>query len=146
VPFTGSSVTAANKACVSCILTQDTASTYGPIVVHKGTIEVNVSGCLALATNDPNGTGCAGKVLAASECKSAACAANCPVTDDSSFELEKVCEAAAAAGTCKTFADAACQDGLIEAGGQAAECLSGQSFDDQYNWIVPMFCGGADGG
>jgi hypothetical protein len=148
-PF-GTNATTANKNCVTCILTQDTAAAYGPIVVHKGTIEMNVPGCLAVATNDPQGTGCAGKYQAASECRLASCAANCPVTDDASFQAEQSCEQAAAAGTCKSFEDAAaCADGLVEAGGAPAACLSGQSFDDLYNAIVPIFCGGAaaaDGG
>jgi hypothetical protein len=144
-PFNGSNATAANKACVACILTQDTAASYGPIVVHKGTIEMNVPGCLAVATNDLQGTGCAGKYQAASACRNASCAANCPVNDDPSFQAEQQCEQAAAAGTCKTFEDAAgCADALVEAGGAPAACLAGQSFDDLYDAIVPIFCGGAD--
>jgi hypothetical protein len=144
-PFNGTNATAANKACVACILTQDTAASYGPIVVHKGTIEMNVPGCLAVATSDLGGTGCAGKYQAASACRNASCSANCPVTDDASFQLEQQCEQAAAAGTCKTFEDAAgCADALVEAGGAPAACLAGQSFDDLYTAIVPIFCGGAD--
>jgi len=142
-PFTGSNVTAANKACLTCIETADTAATYGPLVAHKGTIEINVAGCLALATNDPQGTGCAGKYQAASQCRNAACAANCPVTDDASFQLELACEDAAAKGTCTSFETAAgCVDGLVEAGGAAANCLAGGSFDEAVGLVIPIFCGG----
>ena len=140
-PFTGTSASAANKACASCILTDASSASYGPLIAHSGTVELNVPGCIAVATNDPQGTGCAGKYQAASGCRNASCAANCPVTDDASFTLEQQCESAAAAGTCKTFEDAAgCADALVEAGGAAAACLNGQSFDDLFNAIVPIFC------
>jgi hypothetical protein len=143
-PFNGSAATAANKSCVACILTPDTAAKYGPIIGHTGTIEVNVPGCLAVTTSDPNGTGCAGKYQASGECKQAACATNCPVTDTASFQLEQQCESAAAAGTCKTYVDgAACTGALLNAGGAPAACLSGKTFDDLYTAIVPIFCGGA---
>lgn len=141
-PFQGTTASAADKACMQCILTPDTASSYGAIIVHKGEIEINVAGCIAIATNDPQGAGCAGKVQASGECLNAACSANCPVVDGTSFQLEQACEAAAASGTCKPISDAAaCTDGLVEAGGATATCLTGQTFDDLYDSIVPVFCG-----
>jgi hypothetical protein len=139
-PF-GSNVTAANKACVACIVTQDTAPQYGPIIVSKGTVQMNVAGCIAIATNDPNGNGCAGAYSAASECSNSACAPSCPVTDTASFEAEQQCEAAANQGTCSAFAaKAKCADSLAQAGGVVAQCLNAQSFDALYDAIVPMFC------
>lgn len=141
-PFTGSNVTAANKACLACIQTNDTAATYGPLVAHKGTVELNLAGCIALTTNDLNGTGCAGKYQAASQCKNAACA-SCVVTDNASFQAQQACQTAAASGTCATQQnDAACVEGLVDGG--AAVCFEGSTFDDRLEPLINVFCGGAE--
>jgi hypothetical protein len=146
-PFQGTNETPANKACAACIQTPDSAANYGPLIAHAGSVELNIAGCLAEATSDPNGTGCAGKYQASTQCLSSACLPNCPIADTASFTAEQSCESAAAAGTCTPFADAAkCTNALSEAGGAAAQCLGGQTFDDAFNAIVPIFCLGGDGG
>jgi hypothetical protein len=76
-PFTGPNATPSNKACLQCIETPDVASLYGPLIVNNKKLVPNVDGCVALATNDPQGTGCAGKLQAASQCLAAACSQLC---------------------------------------------------------------------
>jgi hypothetical protein len=140
VPF-GSGAPPANKACVDCIVTPDTAPLFGPLIVHKGMIELNVAGCIAIAQSDPNGTGCAGAYYAAAECRIAACSASCPVSDTTSFQAEQQCEADADRSGCAVFASkATCGDSIVQAGAAGAQCLKGQDFDTLYDTIVPMFC------
>jgi hypothetical protein len=145
-PFTGTAVSPADKACLQCILSPEAATTYGPLIIHPGTIEVNVPGCIALATGDSSTAGCGAKDQAAIACRLMACGAACPVTDQASFAREQACEEKALAGTCKTYGDAAaCASALVEAGAAGATCLGGATFDERYDAIVPLFCGGSGG-
>lgn len=147
---------AANKTCIQCAATPSTAAAYGPLIEGTVTIQVNVPGCIANSTNDVSATGCGAKVLALSECQSAACEANCPVvapdTDNSMFDALLACQDKAAGPTssCKTYAaDAACGDALTGDGGTAAQCnLGGATFGDNAKPMVKLFCGGlaGDGG
>jgi hypothetical protein len=141
-PFTGTSATTANKACASCIVTADTAMKLGPVVEHKGIISINIPGCMELL--DPmGGLSCAKAYQASDACDRAACAANCPVTDDASFMLYQACTDQAAAGGCSAFAQgAACATAEADAAATKV-CFAGQTFQDLYDGVVPVFCGGS---
>ena len=137
-PF-GSTGTAANKACAACIVSADTASAYGALIEQKGLVSVNIPGCIELK-DAGGGLACAKSYQASEKCNDAACAANCPVTDDASFQLYQACVQQAAANGCKTFSTAAaCADAEAD-GGLAAACFQGQTFQDLYNSVVPVFC------
>lgn len=134
----GSSGDGMHKACAGCILSAETASSYGALVEHKGTVSINVAGCMEIKQGNQT---CAKAYQASDACNEAACAANCPVTDDASFQLYQACVQQAAANGCKTYGQAAaCADAAAD-GGAAAVCFQGQSFQDLYNSVVPVFCG-----
>ena len=134
----------AHKACAACIVSQDTAARFGPLVQHKGTVSLNLSGCIELR-DAQNGLACAKAYQAAEDCDDAACVDKCPVSDDASFAAYKACTQAAAGGGCKAYTDGiACAAGEADAG-PAAVCFQGQSFQDLYRSIVPVFCIAATG-
>jgi hypothetical protein len=147
----GTNGTAANQACAKCLITAQTASSYGALIDKSGVVEVNIAGCLAIAEGKIDGSGCAGKLQAGSQCDDAACKVNCPVTDDASFKLYQQCTQTADqdANLCGSYATAAqCADVIVEGGTAGASCLQGQTFDDLYAAVAPVFClsNGSDGG
>jgi hypothetical protein len=137
-------------ACAGCIATDDAAERWGPLVVHKGWAELNISGCLANAMNDPTGVICAASVQAASACELKACAANCPVSDTGSYASYDACRAQADSAGCSGFAsDAQCIQELHDAGAEVASCTSGLSgvpFAEQFIDIAKLFCAGTPAG
>jgi len=134
----GSSGDATHKACAACLITADSASAYGALIEHKGTVSVNIPGCMELK-DSANGLTCAKAYQASEMCNDAACAANCPVTDDASFQLYQACVQQAAANGCKTYSQAAaCAN--AEADGGASVCFQGMTFQDLYNSVAPVFC------
>ncbi len=137
----------ANKACIECAATPSTSALYGPLVEGTVTIDVNVAGCIARATNDLSASSCGAHIIALDQCKAVACEANCPVPandDGTAFAALLACVSNAAAGSCKPFADAAaCGDALTTDGGTAAQCNQrGTSFADNAIPMIKLFCGG----
>jgi MYXO-CTERM domain-containing protein len=149
---------AAHQACLACLVTPTTASAYGPVVqTTLGNIivsEPNLAGCIELA--DPAGLACATKLQDRTDCDDEACAAQCPVTDDPSFQLWQTCldNADQAAGSCQAYYDAtSCAASEMPDGGVAEACFpttANPTFEDDYNALAPVFCldlaAGADGG
>ena len=144
-PFSPTTGDQAHKDCRACIVSVQADANYGPLIESKGLVSLNIAGCMEI--KDPtNGLACAKAYQASDACDTAACAANCPVTDDPSFQLYQACVQQAQAGGCKTYVTAAaCANAEAEAG--APQCFQGQTFQDLYNSIVPVFClSGAGGG
>ncbi len=135
-----------NKACVSCISSKQTDAAYGVLISTGGVAYANVAGCIALLTGDTSDTGCGAKEWASTDCVDDACKANCPVTDQASFQLYDQCTKQAGAASCKQYADAQCD--LSDAGSVYDICVNHQAFADYYTAIAPVFCGGysADAG
>jgi hypothetical protein len=133
----------ANKSCISCAVTEDTAASYGPLVVTTDQlVTLNIAGCIARTTNQMTDTGCGAKVQAASQCASASCEANCPVpaNDSAALDARNQCEQDARTSECQTYTDdAACEDAALQ--GAAAACASGSTFEDNATALVQMFCG-----
>lgn len=123
-------------ACAACIITQDTADHYGPVIDHGGFVTPNVAGCIELTGSYP----CAKSVQALSGCELAACEANCPVHDMASRAAYDACAAQADHGGCQYYAMAAQCTGLLQDAGQTSSCLL-PVFQDFYNAVVPLFCG-----
>jgi hypothetical protein len=137
--------TAANQACVNCILTPETASKYGPILDHGGFVTANVAGCVELAGEeqaDASELACAKSVQALAGCELAACEANCAVHDAATLAEYDACASTVEAAGCLTYANAAaCADAESEAGALGAACLA--DFMTFYQVVVPAFCGPA---
>jgi hypothetical protein len=132
--------------CFDCILTPESAATYGPIIDHGGFVTGNVAGCIELSGTADTGAGdlpCAEAVQARTGCELAACQANCPVHDAASLASYDTCADQADKGGCQSYlAAASCEDGVADAGGPATDCLL-QDFKSFYDAVVPRFCGKA---
>lgn len=130
--------------CASCIVSPESASSYGPVVEHGGFVTPNVGGCIEVeveATPDAGSAalGCAHAVQALEGCELAACEANCPVTDTASLAQFQGCSSAVDAMGCSTFA-AAAQCTAPDAGaGVPPICLTAD-FGSFYDAVVPLFC------
>jgi hypothetical protein len=140
---------ASNPTCQACIESAATATAYGPLVLANGFVEANVAGCIEVEA--PSEFACAQAQQALSDCELAACAANCPVVDQSSLLAYEECAAEADQGGCLAYDTASlCLQEEVEAGASSAPealCLS-TTFQAFYAAIVPIFCGQtlADGG
>jgi hypothetical protein len=140
---------ASNPTCQACIESAASATAYGPLVLANGFVEANVAGCIEIEA--PSYFACAQAQQALSDCELAACAANCPVVDQSSLLDYEVCAAEADQGGCLAYNEASlCLQDEVEAGASSspeALCLS-TTFQAFYAAIVPVFCGQniADGG
>jgi hypothetical protein len=150
----------ANAGCSACIVTDQTAASWGPLVCTQAGCSINVPGCIDLAlaeTGTENGTnGSCGDLLNASyECQDYACGA-CDVaadggSDPASFQT---CDNAALMAECKSYSDAfdsssqcsALQGDTIPTAVQvcfASDPNSGFSEQEVVN-IAAFFCGPAN--
>jgi hypothetical protein len=133
--------TPANAACAACVLTPDTASQLGPILSYGQFVGGNVAGCIEITT--PGHLSCAKAVEGLSDCETAACQANCPVTDQASLGAWQMCVAQADQAGCQSWFKMASECRAAEAdAGLAAPCLA-SAFKDFYDDVVPLFCGQA---
>lgn len=133
----------ANQPCMDCLLTPSSKSSLGAVVIEGNIGTLNIPGCVALATANTTASGCGAKLQASDGCKSAACSANCPITDDASVQALEACEADVATNDCSTYAASAdaCSKPLLAAGGAAANCAFGSStFLDKAIAFGKMFC------
>ncbi len=137
----------ANKACLGCLDTPDTALAYGTLIGHKGFTSANQPGCVAVLTNDVTANGCGAKIAASDECQHVACQACSDAissADPQTFKDFLTCLTNAAKTVCKTYTQAVCAD----AGADLSACGPHSAFQDYYFGIAPVLCGGkaADGG
>lgn len=133
-----------NPGCTACIVSSESATAYGPLVLANGFLQANVAGCVEI--EDPSNLSCAQAQQALSDCELAACSANCPVTDQTSLVAYEQCAGQADAVGCQAYYLAAeCLLAEVEAGVPAnseSACLA-STFDTFYATIVPLFCGQA---
>ncbi|CAN5498449.1 hypothetical protein BH09MYX1_BH09MYX1_56870 [soil metagenome] len=135
----------ANKSCVACLVTPESASSYGAAISRSnGVISLNVGGCIALLSGDLSPAGCGGKYDANRQCAAASCDDVCaiPDGDDPAFQAYLKCVSDSAKTTCKSYAAAVCAE--ADAGAVAACSLNGASFVDNFKALAPIFC--ASGG
>ncbi len=132
------SFTTANASCVACLVTPESAPSWGALIaVENGAIlDINEAGCIAIVTGDSSSTSCAQKLASAIECDGAACVAQCPITDGSSFALFEQCLQSANAGGCSKFLAAECDADA----GNFSQCIVTGSFQAAFLSIAPMFC------
>ncbi len=134
-----SSFQAQYKACYDCVLTPNSASSYGPIVLYRGFVEPNVAGCAQLVSHGV--LACARPVQALAECQLAACEVNCPVSDALSLSAFASCAAQARTGGCQAYdAEASC---LAVDFGPLSVC-DPSDFASFYAAVVPLFCAAGD--
>jgi hypothetical protein len=132
------------SACYACVVTPSTASSYGPIIDYdQEFLTPNVAGCIELAAH---GTlTCAMPVQALGECELAACEANCPVSDASSFLALEACTAQAEAAGCQAYSEAvSCFTTELDAG--PLSVCDASDFQAFFEQVVPLFCGQDEAG
>ena len=144
----------ANALCASCIVTPDSAMTYGPIIDHGAFVTANVAGCIELMVDSAIGAeprcvdggaaelACAKAAQAVDGCELAACEANCNVHDTASLAAYQTCASVADGSGCSTYAQAALCASPDAGGGSCgppAACLL-QDFKAFYDKVVPTFC------
>lgn len=138
---TCTSVQTTYAQCYGCIFTNDTAASWGPVLIESnGTVRVNEGGCVQLA--DSTRSTCAHSIEASDGCDDTACKAACNVTDNASFMAYQSCVTSVEAAGCSTYATASssCKS-AIPSTSAAYKCVNGASFQALYNNIVPVFCG-----
>jgi hypothetical protein len=135
-----------NAACIACILSPESAKSYGPLIDHVTFVTANVAGCFEL--EDPSSLSCAKAVQALDGCELAACEVNCAVHDAASLASYGACASDVETAGCESYATAAaCGLTIPDAAPTASVCLA--DFQTFYAAVVPLFCGsppGADGG
>lgn len=132
----------ANQPCANCLLTPDTAPSYGPIVITGQIGSLNTAGCIAVKTGNTTSSGCGAKYAAARQCADAACSDNCPGSDSVALQELQQCETDALGGDCSTYASAAdsCATPLLAPDGGAAACSLGSTFLDAAINMGKIFC------
>src|SRR4029077_20819097 len=119
----------ANARCAKCLLTPDSANSYGPLIDHGTFLTTNVAGCIELT--DPMAISCAKSVEALAGCELYACEANCTVHDPASRMEYDQCASEADHSGCASYArSAACLVSVPDAG-QAGKCLA-STFSEFY--------------
>jgi hypothetical protein len=148
-------LSAANQTCLSCLVSNESDSTYGPIVELPTETLLNLPGCIAVAEGKTDGSGCGGALSAFEECGRAACLPTCPTGNASELAAESACETstdlADGGGVCGSYAPAAeCADAIETGdGGTAAEAaekacfgLPSGSSEAVFEAVALALCGG----
>jgi len=136
----------AKAMCAACLTSNATDSSWGPLVVFNGVINVNAGGCFELADGN---TDCAKSLQDTTLCEHQACDGVCPVKDQTSFNNWQMCDMTAQAQGCGMYFMAANTCAMADDGGAATVCNAGSTFDELFMNIAPLFCGGGgtgDGG
>ncbi len=147
-------LSASDDACLTCLSSNESDSTYGPLVRLPTELLINVAGCIALAEGKADGSGCGGALQSDEECERAVCLPTCPTATTSQLSAEQSCETDAnqlasdggAGGVCATYALAATCAGAIELDGgssAAAACFGGAGggASAQFKAVALAFCG-----
>ncbi|MFO0675535.1 MAG: hypothetical protein U0169_03315 [Polyangiaceae bacterium] len=90
---------AANKTCMACIETPESAAAYGAFVSTSGGVFDNTYGCM-----EHYKAGCGSSAATADKCGELACATACTGKND---DAVKACLEIAGKGTCKNYVDTA---------------------------------------
>jgi len=136
-------------ACLSCLVTDMSLTTYGALIQFSGVITVNTAGCIAAA--EPCNVACAQRVQADLLCDNTTCNSGsfCPVVDQTSLLAYETCEqesdTSSASCGCYGFhqASSICQNRLSgSTHPAAAECdLAASTFQELYTAVATFMCG-----
>ncbi len=141
------SVSAADQSCLTCLQSNESDATYGPLIHLPTETLLNVAGCIALAEGKTDGSGCGGALSAEEQCDRTQCLPVCPTATASELATEQACEKAADTGACATYEKPAECAGAIEesdagAAGQNCFGLPSGSGDAVFEAVAMAFCGG----
>lgn len=126
-------------SCVACLMSKSTNTSWGALVAEDNTlVTLNIAGCLAITQNDSSAGSCAAHLEAANACEAAGCDAQCPVTNQTSFQEYSECIQTVDATGCATLVGAEC---TLSDAGPSAVCIDFASFQDGYNTYAKVFCG-----
>lgn len=129
--------TQAHQQCSSCIMSSQNDPTWGVIVEGNGVARINVAGCLKLVGE----TACSTAYANQQQCDDAGCWAQCPVTDQQSFQQYQQCITKVNAGACKQYADGAGIACAPDAAPNVDKCQSQGGFSALLVKLGPVFCG-----
>jgi hypothetical protein len=137
-------------SCYTCMVTDETATSYGPLIASKngGLVFINQAGCIDLL--EPCNSACAGAFQGATQCELAGCEGNCPspLTSTTGTDFQDCVDTLIGCnpGGCDQFYGNYTTCGALLNGTDhpASVCVgtSSSTFEDLYNAIVPVFCGG----
>jgi hypothetical protein len=132
---------AGDTACISCVVSAENATSYGPVVQFGGGVFVlNVGGCVALA--DPCLTPCGEVYEAWTRCHEVACA-SCPL--DNGLGAFEACTNIADTCSCAPLAAQVntCLSAILDS--PASKCLAttSNSFSSAGEFATSFFCGDA---
>lgn len=136
------SAMAAAPTCSGCLVTAESATTYGAIIttMNGDVWNLNVAGCIARTANDVTSTGCGAKVQASDQCQGKACDANCasaPINDYFTCESDAI----GTGGGCASYETAAgCRTTAFAAASATCDPSSGIDFYDNAIRYGKLFC------
>ena len=126
----------ANPACTTCLLSSESSSTYGAVIVLTGGyVVLNVPGCVYNANAAHHA--CAQSLQASYQCQEAACKAPCTGLEDPAFGD---CTTAASNSVCSAYTTQAnCVNGITNLDPDYG-CFP-NDFATGYTTIANAFCG-----
>jgi hypothetical protein len=139
----------ANGACYACIFTDQSASSWGPVVNTAGNVaNLNVGGCLTLL--EPCNAACGATLEEDLECEEFACGTNCPITS-SAASSTAYAGCASSIDSCDPngcatyFYGTSCASSITGPNHPGSVCFASQNseaaFRAAFLGIVPVFCG-----
>ncbi|HEY1958557.1 MAG TPA: hypothetical protein VGH28_23225 [Polyangiaceae bacterium] len=139
-PTTCDSFKTANPTCAACLFSSSNDSTWGPTVtLESGSMQLNVSGCVAASTGDSSATSCAQLLDDVSQCSTAACDQQCPLTGPQSIGPREQCYGDAAKTVCSAYVANEC---AMDAGWVSTCITSGNNDPEaQFDSIAAVMCG-----
>jgi hypothetical protein len=96
----------ANSPCIRCMITDSTASSWGPLVSYAATDTIygNYAGCMALLDNDGGPGSCAAAYQSYLTCTYESCSSNCPSgATPAGLAAIGQCEDEAGASVCASY-------------------------------------------
>jgi hypothetical protein len=134
-----------NSACMTCMITPDSAASHGPLIRVPGAPGIdylNLAGCVAVY--ESCNQACAEKIQESFQCGQAACQDVCPLTEEDIFSYwdNEFCLEDSASQCCLQVNNEAsmCIETLIDPSHAANVCFAGTG-EEFYNRVVPLFCG-----
>lgn len=139
-PSTGCDAFKANDpTCAACLFSRDTDATWGPAVAADAGIAFNASGCVAAITGDSSETSCAQRLDDVGQCLSAACEAQCIVSDQATLAELQQCYGNAGKSVCSGYVADEC---AFDAG-WSTTCIGAGSNNPEadFDSIAGVMCG-----
>ena len=132
-----------NPGCFACLVTDDSAATWGALVrfvAFGGWYSGNLAGCIALREGDASATSCGAKAQADLLCRYAACGTECHPTNATELDAFDACFGpAGSVPTCAPYADQA-RTCLRDGAADPCEQGSYPDFRTYVRYLGQLFC------